>query len=333
MTTEAACALCGQKASVETRWQTDDNKVVRDPCYGCPQCGRYVLGQMMVYELENNKDLAFRLTCMIRWHRVREAKEALLGIFRRTPKSETPDQQQGTVLSPAERYVKKLLYVDDILRDFPRPDQMIDRAMLNLERCLGANPMDYLSLKWGQLEHLLYCPGKTGTIMLRYMADMGLIGHLSSTSDGAMFGITPAGWDRLRDLRQVGAESKQAFVAMAFSPETDAVYDDGIRPAVEANGYRCMRIDQEERNDKVCDAIITEIRRSRFLLADFTGQRNGVYFEAAFALGLGLPIIWMVSQVEVDKLHFDTRQYAHIVYKDPQDLRERLEKRIGALIV
>ena len=33
---------------------------------------------------------------------------------------------------------------------------------------------------------------------------------------------------------------------------------------------------------------MAEIRRSRFVVADYTGQVNGVYFEAGFALGLGL---------------------------------------------
>ena len=35
-----------------------------------------------------------------------------------------------------------------------------------------------------------------------------------------------------------------------------------------------------------------QIRKSKFLIADFTGQRGGVYYEAGFAYGLGLPVIW-----------------------------------------
>jgi len=30
----------------------------------------------------------------------------------------------------------------------------------------------------------------------------------------------------------------------------------------------------------------------RFIVADFTGQRGGVYFEAGYALGLRKPVIW-----------------------------------------
>src|SRR5712672_2679134 len=34
------------------------------------------------------------------------------------------------------------------------------------------------------------------------------------------------------------------------------------------------------------DEIISQIRRSKFLIADFTGRRGGVYFEAGLAMGL-----------------------------------------------
>ena len=58
------------------------------------------------------------------------------------------------------------------------------------------------------------------------------------------------------------------------------------------------------------------IKRSRFLVADVTGGRQGVYFEGGFAKGLGLPVIWTCSHgtdAELKKwMHFDTRQYNHI---------------------
>ena len=61
-------------------------------------------------------------------------------------------------------------------------------------------------------------------------------------------------------------------------------------------------------------------------MGDFTGQRGGVYFEAGFAMGLGLPVIWLVRKDEVEKLHFDTRQYAHIAYESAEDLKQKLHK-------
>ena len=60
--------------------------------------------------------------------------------------------------------------------------------------------------------------------------------------------------------------------------------------------------------------------------------RGGVYFEAGFALGLGLQVIWVCRQDQVELMHFDTRQYNHIAWSDPDDLYKRLKNRIVALL-
>lgn len=130
--------------------------------------------------------------------------------------------------------------------------------------------------------------------------------------------------------------SSQAFVAMWFHDDTNGVYENGIKPGIEAAGYEAVRIDQKDDATKIDDDIIAEIRRSRFVLADFThgrdGARGGLYFESGFALGLGIPVIHACRKDMKDKLHFDTRQYSHILWDDPADLKDALVKRIGARI-
>jgi hypothetical protein len=49
-------------------------------------------------------------------------------------------------------------------------------------------------------------------------------------------------------------------------------------------------------------------------------------------MGLGLPIIWTARSTSVDDLHFDTRQYNHIVWETPTDLSKKLEQRIRAVL-
>ena len=97
-----------------------------------------------------------------------------------------------------------------------------------------------------------------------------------------------------------------------------------------------LRIDRKPDVDKIDDEIIAEIRRSRFLVADFThgdkGARGGVYYEAGFAYGLGKPVIYTCRADMVDYLHFDTRQYAHILWETPEELREGLKNKIVARI-
>jgi len=68
------------------------------------------------------------------------------------------------------------------------------------------------------------------------------------------------------------------------------------------------------------------------VVADFTGSRPGVYFEAGFAMGLGIPVIWTCQHDDVGKLHFDTRQYAHVCWDAAADMRTKLRNRIAATI-
>jgi nucleoside 2-deoxyribosyltransferase len=91
-------------------------------------------------------------------------------------------------------------------------------------------------------------------------------------------------------------------------------------------------VDQVEHVGKIDDEIMVQIRKSRFIVADFTGHRSGVYFEAGFALGLGLPVIWTCRKDELSKLHFDIRQYNCIDWVDAADLRKRLAFRIEAAV-
>ncbi len=111
---------------------------------------------------------------------------------------------------------------------------------------------------------------------------------------------------------------------MWFDDEMKSAYTEGFEPALEASGYIPIRIDMKEHNEKIGDRIIAEIRQSGLVVADFTGQRGGVYYEAGFAKGLGIPVIWTCHEDAVENLHFDTRQYNHIVWREPEDLRSQL---------
>lgn len=132
-------------------------------------------------------------------------------------------------------------------------------------------------------------------------------------------------------------QGRQGFVAMWFDPSMDEVYSSGIKPAIEAAGYEARRIDQQEFVGGVVDEIVAEIRKSRFVVADFTttleaGDRGGVYYEAGFALGLGIPVIHTCHEDCTKPVHFDTSHLNHLFWKDPENLRCRLRKRIEAVL-
>ena len=170
---------------------------------------------------------------------------------------------------------------------------------------------------------------------LNYLTEKGWVQGRRYSGGSFRGTVTVDGYSRIAD-QAANIDSSQAFVAMWFDEEMESAYEQGIRKGVEAAGYEPMRIDRKPDVNKIDDEIIAEIRRSRSLVADFThgedGARGGVYYEAGFAYGLGLPVIYSCRQDMVDQLHFDTRQYYHIVWETPEELRDSLAQRIKALI-
>jgi nucleoside 2-deoxyribosyltransferase len=149
---------------------------------------------------------------------------------------------------------------------------------------------------------------------------------------GLLVNVTAEGWAYLDEHNRSNVISDQAFVAMAFADELKAAWKDGIEPALSRAGYRPYRVDAKPHIDRIDAKIVSEIRNSRLVVADVTTQRPGVYFEAGFAIGLGLPVFWSVRKDDLAKVHFDTRQYNHIVWETPADFGEQLEAFVLAVI-
>lgn len=145
--------------------------------------------------------------------------------------------------------------------------------------------------------------------------------------------LTGKGWERVNELKHGASESNSVFVAMSFAPSMTKVYEEGFRTAIESEGvgYDALRLDKTEFLGNVDDRIIMEIRRSKFIVADFTGQRGGVYFEAGFAQGIGKHVIYCCDEKEKKDLHFDIRQFNFILWENIEDLKERVTNRIKAL--
>ncbi|MDR1389569.1 MAG: hypothetical protein LBJ31_06280 [Treponema sp.] len=126
--------------------------------------------------------------------------------------------------------------------------------------------------------------------------------------------------------------SKQCFIAMNFAEGLKKA-SECIKKAIIDTGFSPLRIDEKYHNNEISGEILFEIKKSHFIIADETGQKNGVYFEAGYALGNGKDVIWCCKESDLASLHFDTRQYNHIVWKDENDLYKKLKDRILGTIV
>ncbi|MBR5161628.1 MAG: hypothetical protein IKW80_08370, partial [Thermoguttaceae bacterium] len=150
------------------------------------------------------------------------------------------------------------------------------------------------------------------------------------------FLITPKGWERIKELRKrLPGEKPQIFVAMWFSSDVDETFA-AIKDTIERDGQlRAYRIDKHEYNNNICDEMFAEIQRSSALIADYTGNRPNVYYEAGYAKGLGIPVIMLIHKPDFDdkakQPHFDIAQYNFIVYDGLDDLKQRLRQRLRAM--
>ncbi|NOT29077.1 MAG: hypothetical protein HOP15_01370 [Planctomycetes bacterium] len=173
----------------------------------------------------------------------------------------------------------------------------------------------------------------------RNPAEFGrMIGHwleagaLQRNSSGPGFMVTGPGWKLVEELRPMSASrSSQAFVAMSFATEFDSLYEASIRGGLAGTGWSPWRADREQYAEKICDRIVLEIRRSGLMIVECTGHRTNVYFEAGLGMGLGMPIIWCAREDAMPGVAFDVRQYPHIVWKEPDELKSKLHHRVQAL--
>jgi hypothetical protein len=146
--------------------------------------------------------------------------------------------------------------------------------------------------------------------------------------------ITIDGFEYLSSIQSTNAHSQKAFVAMWFDESMTKIYHQAIVPAIINAGYNPHRVDQGEFINKIDDEIIAEIKKSCFIVADYTNHRGGVYYEAGFAHGLGLPVVMTCRDDHGPDLHFDIRQYNCILWNEDKldDFKKMLTSRIEAVL-
>jgi hypothetical protein len=164
-------------------------------------------------------------------------------------------------------------------------------------------------------------------VLIRLLIDQGYL-----RSEGRAGGLSISGLLEAESLVVATPDSAQGFVAMSFDPSMRDAWINGFDPAIRAAGFQPLRLDNQDYVGGISDQIVAEIRRSRFVVADYTSQVNGVYFEAGFALGSGLTVIPTCRADEIDKLHFDIRHLNTLLWSNPAELVQTLSRRIRAVV-
>lgn len=221
----------------------------------------------------------------------------------------------------------------EIALSLPRRLSASNKALLLLRhfRDKSTHPGKLVSFRPERDWRLCYAANESEfDFYVQHLVDSGYVNEVADARDTWTGVLTVAGIDAASQGPSV--ESINGFVAMWFHDDLKPAYTEGMEPAIRASQYEPIRIDGVEHLEGITDRIMAEIRESRFVVADVTGARYGVYYEAGFATGLGIPVIYCCRKGNETDMHFDTKHLSHIIWETPEDLAERLENRIVATI-
>lgn len=300
---QVSCPLCGRNAQREMERGRDAY------FYSCELCGRYVLSRTLEV-LVGRLDAEERaLLPYLRAH-TRQTTEAgqIVTVNSNNWKDLALGHKSTTV---SEKLNRLLQYLGNA--------SAFAGAIVKLDFALGAPLFDAVSED--EVGYLVDSLGMRNDIV-----------GMDNFNGGKALKVTPDGWARLEPTGSGGTQGR-CFVAMSFDASLKDSYESGIRLGIKDAGCEAVRVDEIAHNGKICDRIVVEIRLAQFVVADVTLQRQGVYFEAGFAMGLGRPVVWTCRNDDLRNAHFDTRQYNHIEWETPAELRTKLADRIRATIL
>jgi len=159
---------------------------------------------------------------------------------------------------------------------------------------------------------------------------------ISNVTNQDVIQLTVDGWKFIH-AHNAGKLSRNVFVAMAFTDSNgkpvEATARDAIKSTLEKNDWLPIIVDEVEHNDGIMDKVLASINDSRFVIAELTYQKSGVYYEAGYAKGRGLPVIHIVSKEQLSLCHFDVKHLNLIVWQNIEDLKTKLENRIKATVL
>lgn len=161
------------------------------------------------------------------------------------------------------------------------------------------------------------------------------LGYVKDVDGKQTYVITAEGWKKIDVLLHEEYTISQGFIAMSFCDETQNIRE-AFRTAISSCGYKVRVIDEKEHNNQIVPEILYEINRSKFVVVDITYPNYGAYYEAGYAQALGKEVIVCCKdssfRSKKKKPHFDIAQKSMIVWKDEEELVERLKRRIEATV-
>jgi len=306
MESTIACVLCDRALTERVLQATDANAYQ----FTCATCGKYWIDgadqQRKAFEEEDIKPRRYRLSALTK------AAVDPLTINRKTR--------------------------DELRAGFPRDRTVLEKVDLVFRWCAGQTKELGRGVvsDAGKEYPVAWCKSPTEWLAsLRHLANEELITLEGQPHSAQVVNITLKGWRWLAE--QPKASGAKVFIAMAFDSSLNPVKAT-IETAIRDAGYEPLRVDDDHYAGGVMERIVGHVRDSKFIVADFTRNRGGVYYEAGAAFGLGIPVVHLCAEECLgedsdDKVHFDIRHLNFITWKfaEQDTLKTRLRDRIIAI--
>lgn len=274
----------------------------------CPRCGRFLISGTVKIVLENLiQQRALNNSRLSHSLRLRYDAKARPPPFLRQDKDLQPYRDDRNHIPPQEQFDNLILWIGS---HQPAPHEWIKSDMHALGARIGTSigtDASEAGVSW----------------LLSEFKDLGLFTFERGNPD-PHFRLRPQGWVRFGELNRRIVHSRTAFMAMKFGDATmDQVLRECFQPAAARAGFTLRALIEQPSAGLIDDQIRAAIRVSRFVIADLSHDNNGAYFEAGFAEGLGLPVIYTceAGKFEGKKTHFDTN-HMHTVKWDLANLHD-----------
>ena len=307
------CIFCGNQAEHNFIKTKVEDGFRMEESFICPHCGTYIIPRASLVETvfkNKKKDFCFYVRCYLR-EKKESSKQNELTVFDSSVLLQTVEQRPKTV----EEKTDKLL-------------QFINKHSSYFGEDIEINNEVIYSLN----------PGEASNIV-QALTEQGLLKSRLFINGNSVSSLTMRGYEFIKG-KQKAIQDDKCFIAMWFKEQTDEAFEKCISPACIAAGYEPIRVDREQYNGDITDRIISLIRTTAFTVADFTGNRGGVYYEAGFARGLGKEVImtcrkdWFNGKKTGHKVHFDVNHINMIQWsnEDLNRFKDELTNRIVATI-
>ncbi len=310
------CPLCGNNANIS------HSEGILGENIKCENCGIFIIElEAENYIKTHEKETEFNV-CLYYYLNHNKFKKSLLIINENTTES--------------NKY--EVISVDEILNLYPKSiSEKIDMILLNLSillknpgACCTLNKVNSKNIFFADNDSEAYFLVDTMNKEFNYL-------KLEEIDDNIFTNIelTYRGWNRIDEISKNKKKYKKGFIAMWFDPSMNPIRK-VIKDVFVETGYQISIIDEKEHNNQIVQEILYEIETSDFIVADLTGNRGGVYYEAGYALGLGKELILIVDNNWLEKNkenpHFDVAQKNQIRYISIDDLSVRLFNRITSTV-